>query len=385
MSAAFSVYVHVPFCASRCGYCDFNTYTAQELTRDGTSISQANYVDTLGLEIKMAGKQLGPRPIYTIFFGGGTPTLLAPSAVEQTLVLLEDQFGFVDGIEITTEANPESVTKESLEQLRSSGINRISFGMQSAVPHVLCMLERTHSPERLVSVVHEARAVGFEHISVDLIYGTPGESLADWRRSIDAALELPIDHISAYSLIIEDGTRFAKKVQRGEVEMPDDDATADKYLMASDEFEGAGLDWYEVSNWARPGGECRHNLAYWGGDDWWGFGPGAHSHLAGQRWWNVKHPAAYAQRLDAGELPIKDRESLTPNQREMERIMLNLRVRKGLPISSLDGAAARQAFDDGYLDEASWKLGQAVLTIRGRLMADAVVRSLIDGLTVDQH
>lgn len=384
MSAPFSVYVHVPFCASRCGYCDFNTYTAQELSRDGTSITQANYAETLATEIKMASKQLGPRPISTIFFGGGTPTLLAPTAIKSTLLLLEQEFGLLDDIEITTEANPESVTRESLDKLRASGVNRISFGMQSAVPHVLSMLERTHSPERLVCAVHEAKDAGFEHISVDLIYGTPSESMADWRRSIDAALELPIDHISAYSLIVEDGTKFAKKVQRGEVAMPDDDLTADKYLMAAEVFEAIGLAWYEVSNWARSGGECRHNLAYWGDADWWGFGPGAHSHLADQRWWNVKHPAAYAQRLEAGELPIQDRERLTTVQREVERIMLNIRIRNGLPISSLPFVAARQALDDGYLDAASFQSGQAVLTLKGRLMADAVVRSLIDDLPTDE-
>ncbi|OIQ66188.1 oxygen-independent coproporphyrinogen-III oxidase-like protein YqeR [mine drainage metagenome] len=297
--------------------------------------------------------------------------------------MLEQRFGFLDGIEITTEANPESVTSESLEQLRRSGVNRISFGMQSAVPHVLSTLERTHSPERLVSMVHAARAAGFEHISVDLIYGTPGETLTDWHTSIDAALALPIDHISAYSLIVEEGTRFAKKVQRGEVPMPDEDTNADKYLMATKAFEQRGLDWYEVSNWAREGGACKHNLAYWNGDDWWGFGPGAHSHLAGQRWWNVKHPAAYAQRLAAGELPVMGRESLTESEREVERIMLNLRIRKGLPLSSLPRMATEQALADGYLDGASFELGQAVLTTNGRLMADAVVRSLVDELPSD--
>lgn len=381
MSPAFSVYVHVPFCAVRCGYCDFNTYTAQELTRDGTSISQANYVETLAIEIKMAGEQLGRRPISTIFFGGGTPTLLAPSAIGETLILLERQFGFFDDIEITTEANPDSVTRESLKQLRDFGVNRISFGMQSAVPHVLATLERTHSPERLIMAVHEAKVAGFGHISVDLIYGTPGESLADWRRSIEVALELPIDHIGAYALIVEEGTKFAKKVERGEVTMPDDDSTADKYLIASEAFEQAGLAWYEVSNWARAGGECRHNLAYWSGQDWWGFGPGAHSHLAGRRWWNVKHPAAYAQRLEAGEPPVLDRESLTSEQREVERIMLNLRLRNGLPLATLPGPAAYQGFLDGYFDQASFHSGLAVLTLKGRLMADAVVRSLIGDLS----
>ena len=380
MSPVFSVYVHVPFCAVRCGYCDFNTYTAQELSRDGTTITQANYVATLAIEIKMAGEQLGPRPISTIFFGGGTPTLLAPSAIEEALILLEQQFGFLNDIEITTEANPESVTSESLKQLRDCGVNRISFGMQSAVPHVLSMLDRTHSPQCLITAMHEAKAAGFEHISVDLIYGTPGESLADWRQSIEVALELPIDHISAYALIVEDGTKFSRKVQRGDVAMPEDDETADKYLIAAEAFEKAGFAWYEVSNWARPGGECRHNLAYWSGEDWWGFGPGAHSHLAGQRWWNVKHPAAYAQRLELGELPVMDRELLTPAQREVERIMLNLRIRTGLRLATLPHTAAYQGLVDGYFDQASFQSGQAVLTLKGRLMADAVVRSLIRDL-----
>jgi len=380
MSTAFSVYVHVPFCASRCGYCDFNTYTAQELMRDGTTVTQSNYVDSLIAEIKMASQQLGAKPISTIFFGGGTPTLLAPAAIEKTLVRLEQEFGFLDDIEITIEANPDSVTSESLGRLREAGINRISFGMQSAVPHVLATLERTHSPEGLVAAALAAKAVGFEHLSVDLIYGTPGESLADWRQSIDVALSLPIDHISAYSLIVEEGTRFARKVSQGEVVMPDEDLTADKYLMATEAFEAVGFDWYEVSNWARPGGQCRHNLAYWNGDDWWGFGPGAHSHLAGQRWWNVKHPAAYAQRLEANELPIMDREFLTPTQREVERLMLGLRIRSGLAISSLPQNAVRQARDDGYLDSVSFDSGHAVLTTEGRLMADAVVRSLISEL-----
>jgi putative oxygen-independent coproporphyrinogen III oxidase len=377
LSQDFSVYVHVPFCASRCGYCDFNTYTALELSRDGATISQANYVENLALEVDMASTEMGRRPISTIFFGGGTPTLLEPAAFEQTLILLKNRFGFVDGIEITTEANPESVTSKSLEQLREFGVNRISFGMQSAVPHVLSTLDRTHSPERLIAAVNEANTVGFEHISVDLIYGTPGESLLDWQKSVDVALDLPIDHISAYALIVEEGTKFAKKVAQGEVVMPDDDATADKYLLASRVFEAAGFDWYEVSNWARNGGECRHNLAYWRGEDWWGFGPGAHSYFSGKRWWNVKHPAAYAQRLSTNSSPAQDHEFLTSAQRETERIMLGVRIRNGLATDSLPSASAIQALEDGYLDADSYKSGRVVLTIKGRLMADAVVRSLI--------
>jgi len=376
-ASPFSVYVHVPFCTRRCGYCDFNTYTAQELSRDGTTVTQANYREILAQEIELAGNQIGARSISTIFFGGGTPTLLSPEDIGQTLVKLQESFGFRDGIEITTEANPESVTRESLDRLRMLGVNRVSFGMQSAVPHVLDTLDRAHSPQRLVDAVQDAKAVGFEHISVDLIYGTPGESLDDWRRSIDTALSLPIDHISAYALIVEEGTKFAKKVERGEVVMPDDDETADKYVMATTAFEGAGLDWYEVSNWSRAGGECRHNLAYWLDHDWWGFGPGAHSHLAGARWWNVKHPAAYAQRLAAGELPIQDSEALSAEDREIERIMLGLRLRTGLALSSLPREAAQQALRDGYLDVDEIESGRVVLNLKGRLMADAVIRALV--------
>lgn len=376
-TSPFSVYVHVPFCARRCGYCDFNTYTAQELSRDGTMVTQANYSGILTREIELAGDQVGTRPISTIFFGGGTPTLLSPEDIGKTLIKLEESFGFHDRIEITIEANPESVTRQSLELLRRYGVNRVSFGMQSAVPHVLETLDRTHSPKRLVDAVHDAKTAGFEHISVDLIYGTPGESQDDWRQSIDAALSLPIDHVSAYALIVEEGTKFSRKVERGEVVMPDEDETADKYVIAATAFESAGLGWYEVSNWSRPGGECRHNLAYWLDYDWWGFGPGAHSHLADTRWWNVKHPAAYAQRLAAGEPPIQDHEVLSAENREMERIMLGLRLRTGLAFSSLSQVPAQQALRDGYLDADEFNSGRVVLNLKGRLMADAVIRSLV--------
>ncbi|HRD63144.1 MAG TPA: radical SAM family heme chaperone HemW, partial [Nocardioides sp.] len=297
----FGVYVHVPFCTVRCGYCDFNTYTVADLgTASGVpGASRTTYAAAAVAEVRLARRVLGtPRAlVQTVFFGGGTPTLLSPADLASVLRAVEGELGLAPGAEVTTEANPDSVTKADLIALREAGFNRISFGMQSAVGHVLTVLERTHDPARVPDVVAWARAAGFEQISLDLIYGTPGESLADWETSLDAALACEPDHISAYSLIVEDGTALARRVRRGELPMPDEDDLADKYAAADARLAGAGLQWYEVSNWARDDdARCRHNLLYWTGADWWGVGPGAHSHLGGVRWWNVRHPAAYADR-----------------------------------------------------------------------------------------
>jgi putative oxygen-independent coproporphyrinogen III oxidase len=371
----------VPFCATRCGYCDFNTYTAVEL---GGGASQASYADTAIREITLAREVLGQRDaaVSTVFFGGGTPTLLAAADLVRLLHRIDDEFGLAPGAEVTTEANPESVTAASLEELRAGGFTRISFGMQSAVPHVLATLDRHHTPGRAEAVVAEARAAGFEHVSVDLIYGAPGETDADWQASLAAATALDVDHISAYSLIVEPGTRLAARIGRGELPMPDDDVLADRYVMADEAMWAAGLSWYEVSNWARsPSGRARHNELYWTGGDWWGIGPGAHSHVGGVRWWNVKHPSAYAGRLAAGESPAAARELLAARDREVEDVMLRTRLRDGLAIASLSSAgrdSARLALDDGLLDPAAYDGGRVVLTLRGRLLADAVVRGLVE-------
>ena len=303
VAGPFGVYVHVPFCSVRCGYCDFNTYTADEL---GEGATRASYADTAIAEIELAARTLAARgdlpPVETVFFGGGTPTQLPSPDLVRMLGALDAAFGLVPGAEVTTEANPDSVTPASLAELREGGFNRISFGVQSAVPHVLATLDRTHDPARVPDAVRWAREAGFEQVSVDLIYGTPGESIDDWAASLDHALGLEPDHVSAYALIVEQGTALARRIARGEVAVPDDDAMADKYLMADDVLTSAGLGWYELSNWARDdAARCRHNLLYWHSADWWGIGPGAHSHVDGVRWWNVKHPAAYAQRLAAGE------------------------------------------------------------------------------------
>ena len=380
-TSPFAFYVHVPFCRVRCGYCDFNTYTAEEL---GPGVSRSSYADQAVAEVRLARRVLGERdlPVDTVFLGGGTPTLLPPKDLGRVLRAIDDEFGLAPDAEVTTEANPDSVDLSYLERLREAGYTRVSFGVQSAVPHVLAVLDRTHDPLRVPGVVEAARAAGLEQVSLDLIYGTPGESNDDWEDTLDAALACAPDHVSAYSLIVEDGTALARRVRRGELPMPDDDDLADKYVLADDLLSAAGLDWYEVSNWARrPESVCRHNLAYWRGTDWWGVGPGAHSHVGGVRWWNVKHPAAYAGRLAEGVTPAHAREVLDAETRRVERVLLEVRLRTGLPVDVLDGlgdGTARGALPglvaDGLVED---RADRVVLTLRGRLLADGVVHRLL--------
>lgn len=386
-SVPFSAYLHVPFCRVRCGYCDFNTYTSGELR----GARQDEYADTLIREIALAGRVLGDvgalRPMDTVFFGGGTPTLLPPGDLARMLDAAVSAFGITDGAEVTVEANPDTVTPEVARTLADAGVTRLSVGMQSAVPHVLAALDRTHRPENVRTAVDAAREAGLA-VSVDLIYGAPGESLADWEASLDAATALESDHISAYALIIEDGTKLARQIRRGEVPAPDDDLQADMYELADERLAAAGFDWYEVSNWARRSStgsgidnRSRHNLAYWRGSDWWGFGPGAHSHVAGLRWWNVKHPAAYAQRLAASESPAAGTERPDPEAHLLERVLLETRLAEGMAASDLPEAnRARVAglIADGLVDAGAAIRGRVRLTLKGRLLADAVVRELTD-------
>jgi oxygen-independent coproporphyrinogen-3 oxidase len=379
---AFGLYVHIPFCAVRCGYCDFNTYTATEL---GGGASQDAYAGTAAAEVSMAARVLAEsglpaRKLSTVFFGGGTPTLLPAEDLALILRRAIEQWGIDDGAEVTTEANPDSVTPESLAILKDAGFTRVSFGMQSAVPHVLKVLDRTHTPSRVPQVIQWAREAGLA-VSLDLIYGTPGESLADWRCSLETALSYEPDHISAYALIVEDGTKLAAQIRRGEVPGIDDDDHADKYELADQLITEAGLGWYEVSNWSRtPEQACRHNLAYWRGDDWWGIGPGAHSHVGGVRWWNVKHPTAYAGRLAQGLSPAAGRETLDPETRNVERVMLEARLQSGLEVSALGAEGRHQVASliaDGLVEPHAAFRGRLVLTLKGRLLADAVVRRVL--------
>jgi oxygen-independent coproporphyrinogen-3 oxidase len=378
-------YLHVPYCASRCGYCDFNTYTASELRGSGGALaSRENYADVLIDEVRLARKVLGddPREVETVFVGGGTPTLLPAADLVRMLDAVRYEFGLAPGAEVTTEANPESVDPGYLAALREGGFTRVSFGMQSARQHVLKVLDRNHTPGRPEACVAEARAAGFGHVNLDLIYGTPGESDDDWRASLDAAIGAGPDHVSAYALIIEDGTRLAGRIRRGEVPPTDDDEHADRYLIAEERLSAAGYSWYEVSNWATAGdARCRHHELYGTGADWWGAGPGAHSHVGGVRWWNAKHPGAYAQALAESRTPGAGREVLTDEERRVERILLELRLSAGCPLGLLTPAgeaAAARALASGLLEPAPYAAGRAVLTLRGRLLADAVVRDLTD-------
>ncbi len=379
---AFGLYVHIPFCAVRCGYCDFNTYTAAELGGGG---ARDQYAAAVLQELAVARTVLAAagqpaRALSSVFFGGGTPTLLPASDLALILRTAVGLWGIDTDAEVSTEANPDSVTRESLAALAEAGFTRVSFGMQSAVPHVLKVLERTHSPASVPRAVRWAREAGLA-VSVDLIYGTPGESVEDWRTSLRTALELNPDHISAYSLIIEDGTKLARHIRRGIVPPIDEDDHAEKYVVADEMFRQAGLDWYEVSNWSRSRKQqCRHNLAYWKGSDWWGAGPGAHSHVGGVRWWNVKHPSAYATALHEGRSPAAGREVLDGDARYVEDIMLRARLREGIPLERLRPAgiqALPELCADALVETASSSGTAVVLTDRGRLLADAVVRRLL--------
>ncbi|TFV67452.1 UNVERIFIED_ORG: coproporphyrinogen III oxidase [Bacillus sp. AZ43] len=377
----FGLYVHVPFCATRCGYCDFNTYTSDEL---GPGANRAEYAGTAIAELRRAAATLGPDlpTVSTVFVGGGTPTLLPAADLAAVLAEIHRLFPVADDVEVTTEANPETVDRRYLSVLREAGFTRVSLGMQSAAEHVLAVLDRRHTPGRAVQAAADARAAGFEHVNLDLIYGTPGETDADWAASLDAVLSGPVDHVSAYALIVEEGTRLARRISRGELPMPDDDVLADRYEQADTTLRDAGFEWYEVSNWATSdAARCRHNELYWANANWWGIGPGAHSHVGGLRWWNVKHPAAYADRLAAGVTPAQDSELLDDADRALETVMLGLRLRAGLPLHLLSGTGRARAADAvarGLLEPGAHAAGRAVLTDRGRLLADAVVRDLTD-------
>lgn len=388
----FAVYLHVPYCRVRCGYCDFNTYTNLDM---GGGASAADYVTTLTSELDLAAAAmqttgLPDRPASTVFLGGGTPTMLPARDLARMLEAVRSTWDLEPGAEVTTEANPETVDERYLATLAEAGFTRVSFGMQSAVPEVLATLDRTHRPERVPQVVAWARAAGLE-VSVDLIYGTPGESLEDWRTSLQAAIDLGADHVSAYALVIEEGTRMWTQVRRGELPMPSDDDEAAKYELADAMLAAAGYQWYEISNWARPGHECRHNQAYWRDWDWYGAGPGAHSHFGDLRMWSTKAPVAWAAQIASGALPVAGHEVLSAADRELETAMLGVRLREGLALADLARAgeptSSRGTPDrlvpvvaglvsQGLAEPGAALEGRVVLTLRGRLMADAVTQAL---------
>jgi oxygen-independent coproporphyrinogen-3 oxidase len=369
----FGIYIHVPFCATRCGYCDFNTYTPAELG----GANPDGWLAALRTELALAAGIAAPE-VQTVFVGGGTPSLLGAAGLTGVLDAVREHFVLAPGAEVTTEANPESTSPQLFTTLRAAGYTRLSLGMQSVAPHVLATLDRVHSPGRAPAAAREALAAGFEHVNIDLIYGTPGESDDDLSRSVDAAIEGGVDHISAYALTIEEGTAMGRRVRRGEMSPTDDDVLARRYELADERIRAAGFDWYEVSNWSRPGGECMHNLGYWDGGEWWGAGPGAHGYVGSTRWWNIKHPNAYAQALAGGRLPIADFEQLDARAMHTEDVMLRLRLRRGLAADALserERDRAQIAIGDGLLESEA---GRLVLIDRGRLLADAVVRTVLD-------
>lgn len=380
MNLAF--YIHIPYCIKRCGYCDFNTYTPGELQiSTGLAEVSNSYIDLLIKEIRLARAQVVENTVVpSIFFGGGTPSLMQASDIGRVISAIKSEFNLSLDAEITMECNPDTVSKESLAQFKEVGVNRVSFGMQSAVKHVLETLDRTHNPDNLLQVTTWAQQIGFKEISVDLIYGTPGESICDWQTSIDSALSLPITHISAYALIIEEGTKLAGQIKRGQVQPVDDDLAAEKYLIADRAFTAAGFNWYELSNWAKPNSASKHNLAYWSGDNWWGAGPGAHSHLNGKRFWNVKHPNLYREKLQSDQSPIAGSEFLEQSQIESERLMLSIRLPTGVAKKTL---SEQQIFElseyvgSGHLDQSNWNDGRATLTVDGRLIADRILRKIL--------
>lgn len=373
----FGIYLHVPFCSTRCGYCDFNTYVPGE---DGSA--QSGFMEAAIAELDLAQKVLGDQAptVDTVFIGGGTPTILPAQDLAALLDAVRTRFGLSENVEVTTEANPESVDPAKFEALREAGFTRVSLGMQSAVPSVLKTLDRVHTPGRPEEAVKEARAAGFEQVSLDLIYGTPGETADDWRKSLDAALSAEPDHISTYSLIVEPGTRMAAQVARGELIVPGEEVIVDRFETAERVLAEAGMEWYETCSWATgPEAYCRHNLGYWSGGNWWGVGPGAHSHVGGVRWWNVLHPRAWSEKAKNGISPAAARETPDEESRRLETVMLGLRLRKGVALDALTDegrAAADQNLSAGMLEPSDHAAGRAVLTLKGRLMADPVTVDL---------
>jgi oxygen-independent coproporphyrinogen-3 oxidase len=382
-SRSFHAYVHIPFCTVKCGYCDFNTYTSNEL---GT-LKQSDFAATLIGEISLSANilqqsKVAPRKLKTVFFGGGTPSLLPAADLIAILDELESKFGFQSDAEITFEANPDSVTRESLSALKNAGFTRISIGMQSAVPDVLKTLERTHNPENVAIALDIAKSLGFR-TSLDLIFGAPGETLQQWEQTVLKVIELDPGHLSAYSLIVEPGTKLARQISSGELADVDEDLQADKYELADKLLTDAGYSWYEISNWSKSEDlKSNHNLAYWSGQDWWGYGPGAHSHLGSVRWWNHKHPLSYANLLEKNTSPAAGREQLDSDTAALERILLESRTSEGMSIEQIkklqpgSHLAISQLIADGLIEGPEAIAGKLLLTLKGRLLADAVVRAL---------
>jgi oxygen-independent coproporphyrinogen-3 oxidase len=369
----FGVYVHVPFCAHRCDYCDFATWTDR-------SHLMVDYVDACVADVRrrFAAEQLPPAT--SVFFGGGTPSLLDADLLVRVL----DSIPRARDAEVTVECNPDSVDAAKLSAYHDAGVDRLSFGVQSSRAHVLAALGRTHDRANVARAIDLARDAGFRRVSVDLIYGTPGETIADWSQTLDDVLALEPDHVSAYALTVEPATPLGKRVAAGVSRAPDDDDQADKYAIADDRLAAAGLEWYEISNWARPGQECRHNLLYWTGGDYLAIGCAAHGCTGGRRWWTVRTPERYIETVAAGAeagtaSTEAGSETLTPAARAEEAFALAIRLREGVAVAAPAAATVRELAAGGLLDPDAAP-GRAVLTRTGRLMgSDITARLLLAG------
>jgi putative oxygen-independent coproporphyrinogen III oxidase len=363
------LYVHVPFCLTRCGYCDFNTY-------EGLDHLRGRYVEALMREAAMHAPRWVDAEFVSVFFGGGTPTTLPPTALEGLLTSFRSALVFSDDVEVTVEANPDTVDERYLSALRSFGVSRLSMGAQSFDPVVLAALERIHSPQSVRAAFAAARCAGFDDVNLDLIYGADGESLDSWRRTLEETVALGPDHVSAYALTIEPATPLGRKVGAGLVPAPDPDLQAEMYEVACTVFRAAGFEHYEVSNWARPGHACRHNLGYWEGRPYLGLGAGAHSYRDGRRWWNVRPPQQYLCEVEVGRDPVGDLELLTDEERTVERLLLGLRLSTGVPAAWLAAERVDEFVAEGL---ASRSNGTVRLTEAGFLLANEAVLELAGG------
>ena len=357
----FGVYVHIPFCASRCDYCDFATWTDRDHLVDA-------YVDACVADLVQ--RRTAGYPVATsVFFGGGTPSLLPADQ----LIRILDAIDRTDDAEVTVECNPDSVDADKLRAYERAGVNRLSFGVQSMATHVLAALGRTHDPENVARAITAARDAGFTRVSVDLIYGTPGESIDDWRATLEGALGLGVSHVSAYALTVEPATPLGLRVAAGAA-APDDDLQADAYLLADELLGVAGLEWYEVSNWARPGEECRHNLLYWSEGEYLGIGCAAHGHTGGRRWWNVRTPERYIAGIAAGSGAEAGSEHLEPASRAEEACVLALRTRRGAAMAEAADGVVEELSASGFVRRVD---DRVVLTPHGRLVASDITARLV--------
>jgi putative oxygen-independent coproporphyrinogen III oxidase len=360
------LYVHVPFCLTRCGYCDFNAYAGLGHLAD-------RYVEALRLEADLVAGEWDDERFVSVFLGGGTPTTLDPGQLASLLARFREGFDISADAEVTIEANPDTVDEPKLAALLDAGFTRLSMGAQSFDEGVLLALERVHSPASVRRAYAAARSAGYDNVNIDLIYGANGETPESWRGTLEETVELGPDHVSAYALTVEPATALGRAVASNRTPAPDPDLQADMFALACELLGDAGYEHYEISNWARPGRECVHNLGYWESRPYLGLGAGAHSFRGDRRWWNIRPPQQYLEVVESGRQPIGGEERLTEDERRLELVSLGLRTTRGLAVDEIDVRLAIPYLDAGLLARRN---GHVVLTERGMLLANEVVLAL---------